>query len=53
MPVLFILLSVILLLSLAAAYTKQEYRIHGMSLSTILLIVLLLWIVGVFGSKPF
>jgi hypothetical protein len=53
MPILFILLAVILVLSLAGAYTKKEYRIHGVSLGTILLIVLLLWLFGVFGSRPF
>ena len=34
-------------------YAKGPYRTGGISLGTILLIILVLWLLGVFGSRPF
>jgi len=53
MPILFIILIVLLVLSFGGGMAQPRYRRHGISLGTILLIVLLLWVLGVFGSRPF
>jgi hypothetical protein len=47
------ILLVFVLFSFGGGIAKPAYRPHGISLGTILLIVLLLWVFGVFGSRPF
>lgn len=53
MPVLLIVLIVLILLSYGGGIYRPAYRTHGISIGTILLIVLVLWLLGVFGSRPF
>ncbi len=53
MTILFIILIVFVLLSFGGGYASPTYRTHGIGLGTILLIVLVLWMLGVFGSRPF
>jgi hypothetical protein len=53
MSILFIVLIVLVLLSFGGGFARPAYRTHGISLGTILLIVLLLWAFGVFGTRPF
>jgi len=52
MPILFIVLIVLVVLSFGGGMAQPRYRTHGISLGTILLIILLLWLFGVFGSRP-
>ncbi len=53
MLMLIVLILVILFLFGGSAYSKGPYRGGGIGLGTILLIVLILWVVGAFGSRPF
>jgi hypothetical protein len=53
MPILFILLIILVVMSFGGGFYRPAYRRHGISLGTILLIVLILWMLGVFGSRPF
>ncbi|HET6246070.1 MAG TPA: hypothetical protein VFE47_00080 [Tepidisphaeraceae bacterium] len=53
MYILLIILIVLVLLSFGGGVARPAYRTHGISVGTILLIVLLLWLFGVFGSRPF
>ena len=53
MPILLIVLIVLILLSYGGGVYRPAYRTHGISIGTILLIVLVLWLLGVFGSRPF
>jgi len=53
MPILLIVLIVLVLLSFGGGLSQPRYRAHGISVGTILLIVLVLWLLGVFGSRPF
>jgi hypothetical protein len=53
MPILLIVLIVLIILSFGGGVSRPQYRRHGISLGTILLIVLILWMLGVFGSRPF
>ena len=53
MPILLIILIILILLSYGGGVYQPTYRRHGISLGTILLIVLVLWLLGVFGSRPF
>jgi hypothetical protein len=53
MPILLIILIILILLSYGGGVYRPAYRTHGISLGTILLIVLLLWLFGVFGRRPF
>jgi hypothetical protein len=53
MPILFIVLIVLVVLSFGGGMAQPRYRRHGVSLGTVLLIVLLLWLFGAFGSRPF
>ena len=53
MLILFIILIVLMLGSYGGGFYQPVYRTHGISLGTILLIVLVLWALGVFGSRPF
>jgi hypothetical protein len=53
MPILLIVLIILILLSYGGGVYQPTYRRHGISLGTILLIVLVLWLLGVFGSRPF
>ena len=53
MPILLIILIVLILFSYGGGFYRPAYRTHGISVGTILLIVLLLWLLGVFGSRPF
>ncbi len=53
MSILFIILIVLVVLSFGGGAYRPAYRTHGISFGTILLIVLLLWLFGVFGSRPF
>ena len=53
MLILFVILIVLVLGSYGGGYYSPAYRTHGISLGSVLLIVLLLWMFGVFGSRPF
>ena len=53
MLILFIILIFFILFSFGGGIARPAYRPHGISLGTILLIVLILWLFGVFGSRPF
>jgi hypothetical protein len=53
MPILLIVLIVLILLSYGGGMYRPAYRTPGISIGTILLIVLVLWLLGVFGSRPF
>jgi hypothetical protein len=53
MPILLIVLIVLILLSYGGGVYRPAYRTPGISIGTILLIVLVLWLLGVFGSRPF
>jgi len=53
MTILFILLIVLVILSFGGGLARPQYRSGGISIGTILLIVLLLWVFGVFGTRPF
>jgi hypothetical protein len=53
MLILFIILLVLVLLSFGGGVARPAYRTHGISVGTILLIVVLLWAFGAFGSRPF
>jgi hypothetical protein len=53
MPILFIILIVLILMSFGGGMYQPTYRTHGVSLGTVLLIVLVLWVLGVFGPRPF
>jgi hypothetical protein len=53
MPILFVILIILILLSYGGGFYQPTYRTHGISLGTVLLIVLVLWLLGVFGSRPF
>jgi hypothetical protein len=53
MTILFIILIILVIGSFGGGMAQPNYRTHGISLGTILLIVLLLWVFGVFGSRPF
>jgi hypothetical protein len=53
MVILFVILVVIVIASLGGGMYQPAYRPHGIGLGTVLLIVLLLWMFGVFGHRPF
>lgn len=53
MPILLIVLIILIVLSFGGGAARPQYRRHGISVGTILLIVLVLWLLGVFGSRPF
>jgi hypothetical protein len=53
MPILLIVLIVLILLSFGGGFYQPTYRTPGISIGTILLIILILWLLGVFGSRPF
>jgi hypothetical protein len=53
MSILFIILIILVLTSFGGGFYRPAYRTHGISVGTILLIVLLLWMFGVFGSRPY
>ncbi len=53
MPILFIVLIVLVILSFGGGVARPAYRTHGISLGTVLLIVLILWLLGVIGTRPF
>ena len=53
MPILLIILIILILLSYGGGAYRPAYRTPGISIGTILLIVLVLWLLGVFGSRPF
>ncbi len=53
MSILFIIIIILVIMSFGGGYYRPAYRTHGISLGTILLIVLVLWLFGVFGSRPF
>ena len=51
---LLILLIIIIVLMLGVGfYAKGPYRNGGFGLGTVLLIILVLWVLGVFGPRPF
>ena len=50
--ILFILLIILILVAFGGGLSRPNYRTPGVSVGTVLLIVLLLWIFGVFGSRP-
>ena len=43
----------LVVMSFGGGIYRTAYRMHGISIGTILLIVLILWLFGVFGSRPF
>lgn len=47
------LILVILALFGGGLYSKGPYRGSGIGLGTVLLIILVLWLLGVFGMRPF
>lgn len=50
----FILLIVLIIVMFGGGfYAKGRYRGGGIGLGTILLIILILWLLGVFGTRPF
>jgi hypothetical protein len=51
--ILFVILIVLMLGSFGGGFYQPAYRTHGISLGTVLLIVVILWALGVFGSRPF
>ncbi|HZK80657.1 MAG TPA: hypothetical protein VFC46_06305 [Humisphaera sp.] len=51
--ILFIILIVLLVISFGGGMARPAYRTPGISVGTILLIILILWLLGVFGSRPF
>ena len=53
MPILLIILIVLVILSFGGGLYQPAYRRHGISVGTVLLIVLVLWLLGVFGSRPY
>ena len=53
MLILFIIRIVLMLGSFGGGMTQPAYRTHGISLGSILLIVLVLWVLGVIGTRPF
>jgi hypothetical protein len=53
MTILLIILIVLMIASFGGGLSRPQYRTPGISLGTILLIVLILWLLGVFGSRPF
>jgi hypothetical protein len=53
MTILLIVLIVLILLSFGGGLSRPTYRTPGISVGTILLIVLILWMLGVFGTRPF
>ncbi len=53
MPILLIVLIVFILLSFGGGISRPQYRTPGISVGTVLLIILILWLLGVFGSRPF
>ena len=53
MLILFIILIILMLASYGGGFYQPAYRTHGISLGTVLLIVLVLWLFGVFGPRPF
>ena len=53
MSILFIILIILVVMSFGGGFYRPAYRTHGISLGTILLIVLILWMLGVFGHRPY
>ncbi len=53
MLILFIILIVLALGSFGGGMSRPAYRTPGISIGTILLIVLVLWALGVIGTRPF
>jgi hypothetical protein len=53
MPILFILLIILILASFGGGFYRPTYRTPGISIGTILLIILILWLLGIFGPRPF
>lgn len=54
MSILLIVVLVLLILgAFGGGFARPAYRGPGIGIGTILLIVLLLWLFGVFGSRPF
>ena len=53
MLIIFIVLIVLVLGSFGGGMYQPAYRTHGISVGTILLIVLVLWALGIFGTRPF
>jgi hypothetical protein len=53
MLILFIILIVLALGSFGGGMYQPAYRTHGISLGTVLLIVLVLWALGIIGNRPF
>ena len=52
MLILFIILIVLAIGSFGGGMRSTQYRPHGIGLGTVLLIVLVLWALGVFGTRP-
>ena len=50
--ILFVLLIILILVAFGGGLSRPNYRTPGISVGTILLIVLLLWLFGVFGTLP-
>jgi hypothetical protein len=54
MPLLLVILLVLLILgAFGGGFARPAFRGPGIGIGTILLIILLLWVLGVFGTRPF
>ena len=54
MSMLLVILLVLLILgAFGGGFARPAYRGPGIGLGTVLLIILLLWVFGVFGTRPF
>jgi len=54
MPIILVVVLVLLILgAFGGGVARPAFRGPGIGLGTILLIVLLLWLFGVFGTRPF
>lgn len=54
MSMLLVIFLVLLILgAFGGGFARPAYRGPGIGLGTVLLIILLLWLFGVFGSRPF
>jgi hypothetical protein len=51
--ILFILLIVLMFGSFGGGFYEPSYRTPGISVGTVLLVIVVLWALGVFGRRPF
>ena len=53
MLIVLIILVVLMLGSFGGGIAQPRYRTHGIGLGTVLLIIVVLWLLGVIGTRPF